>query len=569
VSEDDAPQHPPDTGGSGPGTVVAGRYEVVARLGAGTFGEVIHARDRLLGREVALKRVRLEAFAEPGQLEEVQQRFLREAQVAARLRHPGIVTTHDILSDDSGSYIVMELVEGRTLQSVILEQGPLGLEDSVAVLEQVAAALDHAHGQGIVHRDVKPANVMIEPSGRVRVMDFGIAKLETGADLTSAGLILGTPNYMPPEQARGEPVDARADVFSLGCVLYECLSGQRPFHAETATGVLVKVLTEGPAPLDAARLGLSPDVNDVLRRAMAKEPRQRYASGGELMSALRAAARLPPASGLRPAAVVAAEPEVDGELELLAEDDAERTAVSRRAGGTMVARPGPVPSPSAPALPGRSRLLAAVLVLLAAGGVLYVAHGFRPTPSAEPGADSGALVQREEPGLLGRLLGRQPRLIVTAPASSSLSLSLSTPLTSETAEEGDRFEAVVSQAVVVEGVEAIPAGARAAGHVSRVQPAGAPTGRGELALELDRLTLEDGQTLPIRTEARLYRGRSGEGVDDKIAGALSSIGSAVGGLFGGRKRPSAAHGEEAILAPGRALTFKLAEPVRVSRPGGS
>jgi len=547
--------------------VVAGRYEIVARLGAGTFGEVIHARDRLLGREVALKRVRLEAFAEPGQLEEVKQRFLREAQVAARLRHPGIVTTHDILSDDSGSYIVMELVEGRTLQSVILEQGPLGLEDSVAVLEQVAAALDHAHAQGIVHRDVKPANVMIEGSGRVRVMDFGIAKLETGADLTSSGLILGTPNYMPPEQARGEPVDARADVFSLGCVLYECLSGQRPFHAETATAVLVKVLTEGPAPLDAARLGLSPDVNDVLRRAMAKEPRQRYASGGELMSALRAAAGLPPASGARPAVVAAAEPEVDGELELLAEDDAERTAVSRRPGGTMAARPGP--APSSPALPSRSRLLAAVLVLVAAGGVLYVANGFRPKPTAEPGGDSASLVQREEPGLLGRLLGREPRLIVTVPASSSLRLSLTTPLSSETAEEGDRFEAVSSQATVVEGIEAIPVGARAAGHVSRVQPAGAPTGRGELTLELDRLTLEDGQTLPIRTEARLYRGRSGEGVDDKIAGALANIGSAVGGLFGGRKRPSASHGEEAILGPGTALTFKLAEPVRVTRPGGS
>ena len=201
------------------------RYTPVARLGEGTFGEVFRARDGVLGREVAVKRVRLEAFSAPGQLEEVKARFLREAQVAARLRHPNIVTTYDIVSTPRSSFIVMELVEGRDLQSLLQERGRLGLNETLDILGQVAAALDHAHVNGVVHRDIKPANIMIEPSGQVKVMDFGIAKVEQGGNLTSTGLIMGTPNYMSPEQAKGLKVDARADVFSLGCVLYECVSG--------------------------------------------------------------------------------------------------------------------------------------------------------------------------------------------------------------------------------------------------------------------------------------------------------------------------------------------------------
>lgn len=220
------------------------RYTPVARLGEGTFGEVFRARDGVLGREVAVKRVRLEAFSAPGQVEEVKARFLREAQVAAQLRHPNIVTTYDIVSTPRSSFIVMELVEGRDLQSLLRERGRLGLNEALDILGQVAAALDHAHANGVVHRDIKPANIMIQPSGQVKVMDFGIAKVEQGGNLTSTGLIMGTPNYMSPEQAKGLKVDARADVFSLGCVLYECVSGTKPFHADTVTAILLKVVVE-------------------------------------------------------------------------------------------------------------------------------------------------------------------------------------------------------------------------------------------------------------------------------------------------------------------------------------
>jgi serine/threonine-protein kinase len=250
----------------------------VARLGAGAFGEVHRAHDRLLGRDVAIKRIRLESFAEPARLEEVKKRFLREAQVAARLRHRNIVTTHDIVSSSGTSFIVMELVLGRTLQSLLQERGRLGLEETIRILEQVAAALDHAHESGVVHRDVKPANVMIEPSGHVKVMDFGIAKLEAAASLTSTGSLMGTPNYMSPEQAQGKKVDARSDLFSLGCVLYECLTGARPFQSPSVPEILVKVLTEEPPPVNFEVLGLPRELGLVLRRAMAKEPSSRYPS---------------------------------------------------------------------------------------------------------------------------------------------------------------------------------------------------------------------------------------------------------------------------------------------------
>jgi len=466
-----------------------------------------------------------------------------------------------VLDDPSGSYIVMELVEGRTLQAAILEQGRLDLPDTIAIVSQVADALDHAHAQGVVHRDVKPANVMIEPSGHIKVMDFGIAKLESGANLTTSGLILGTPNYMAPEQARGGSVDGRADVFSLGCILYECLTGQKPFRGESVGPILVKILTEEPASLAAARPDLPPAVADVVRRAMAKEPGRRFTTGGELIAALRSAGGIPATVGLASSIARGQPPDdVVGELDLVPEVDGERTARSV---------PPPVTASGPPARRSTELLaVAAVVLLLVATGVLFATGGFTPTP--EPGADPNALVQREHVGLIGRLLGRQPRLLVRVPAGSSLSFSLTTPLTSETASGGDRFEGVVSEDLRVEQTVAIPAGTAALGHVSRAQPSEKASGRGEITLELDRLRLEDGQVLDVVAEPRLFRGRSGI-KKDGITGALAEIGATVGGLFGGKKGAGSgtagAKGEEAELAPGTTLSFELTEGVRVTRPG--
>ncbi|HYN02682.1 MAG TPA: serine/threonine-protein kinase, partial [Vicinamibacteria bacterium] len=264
------------------------RYRAVGRLGAGAFGEVYRAHDSVLGRDVAIKRIRLEAFVEAAQLADVKRRFLREAQVAARLRHPNIVTTHDIVATPE-TFIVMELVEGQTLQALLQARQRLPLDETIGLLAQAALALDHAHANQVVHRDVKPGNIMIEPSGHVKVMDFGIAKSEAGTNLTSTGSIMGTPNYMSPEQAQGLKVDGRSDLFSLGCVLYECLTGSKPFQGESITAILLKILREEPPLVDFAGTGLPRGIDAVLRRTMAKDPAARYASGAELVDALRMA----------------------------------------------------------------------------------------------------------------------------------------------------------------------------------------------------------------------------------------------------------------------------------------
>ncbi len=205
--------------------VLGSRYEIVKKLGAGAMGEVYEANDTTLGRRVAIKRIRLDAFADGKQLEDVKKRFVREAQVAAHLRHPNIVTTHDIVESLDSSFIVMEMVEGQTLSELLRQKGRLSLDETLNILTQAASALDHAHANKVVHRDVKPANLMVESSGHVKVMDFGIAKAESSGQITATGTILGTPNYMSPEQAMGKEVDGRSDLFSLACVAYECLTG--------------------------------------------------------------------------------------------------------------------------------------------------------------------------------------------------------------------------------------------------------------------------------------------------------------------------------------------------------
>ncbi len=516
------------------------RYQAVARLGAGAFGEVFRARDSVLGRDVAVKRIRLEAFAEPAQLEEVKRRFLREAQVAARLRHPNIVTTHDILSTPATSLIVMELVEGETLQARLRARGPLSLAETLGLLGQVAAALDHAHSNGVVHRDVKPANVMIEPSGHVKVMDFGIAKVEAGANLTSTGLILGTPYYMSPEQARGEKVDGRSDLFSLGCVLYECLAGRRPFEAETVPGILVKILTESPPPLGTLPAGMPPTVEAVLARAMAKEPSARFATGAEMIDALRAAGPAGAASASVPlpaATAPAGEP-------------------SRRLRRGLVA-------------------FAAVLLLAAVGWLVG-----RPRP-APPAGNGEALVAEEDPGLLGRLLGRSPRLLVTLPTGTPFRLALESPLSSETAVTGDTLAAETTGPVRIEGVVAIPPGSRLTGRVRHAASAAQAAGRGEMTLEFDAIALPDGTRASIRTRPLGIRAPAARKKDNAIGARLSEVGAAVGGLFGGRKGAAAGSvvggaagsvvvsttaGREVSLAARAPLTVELLEPVRLSRP---
>ena len=266
-------------------------YSLLEPIGHGGMAVVYRAHQESLDRQVAIK-VLSENLAAS---EEFMERFRREARTAANLHHPNVITVHDFGQDERGvPYLVLEYVEGPSLADLM----DAGLDDSRIpdFLDQIAAGLDYAHARGVIHRDIKPGNVLTTPDGRVVLADFGLAWLLQGAHLTMTGGVIGTPEYMSPEQAAGEPIDHRSDVYALGVVLYEMLVGERPFIAETPIAVLLKHLQDpAPSVLDA-RPDLPPAVGGVLARVLTKDPAERYASAGELARAFRAA--MTPASAV-------------------------------------------------------------------------------------------------------------------------------------------------------------------------------------------------------------------------------------------------------------------------------
>ncbi len=283
--------NPPGPAGrdSGP-TLVGGRYDVIERLGSGAFGTVYKAHDRVLGRPVALKTIRLDGLAASGSaLSDLVARFHREARIAAGLRHPGIVTIYDVGEDEGASYLAMEFVDGVPLDRLLATAGPLPAARAAGLGRQIAEALDVAHQAGVVHRDIKPANVLVEGDDRARVTDFGIAKLAAGTEsINAAGNLLGTPAYMSPEQARGNALDGRSDVFSLGCVLYEMVSGKKAFRGDNITGLIFKIITEDPPGLADVAPDTPPALVAVIEKCLAKAPEHRQQSAGELAQALQA-----------------------------------------------------------------------------------------------------------------------------------------------------------------------------------------------------------------------------------------------------------------------------------------
>jgi serine/threonine-protein kinase len=257
-----------------------GRYEIRRELGRGTMGIVYLAEDPALERSIALKTIDL-AFAVPApERAGFEQRFLAEGRVAGRLSHPGIVVVHDVGRDsDTGIlYIALEYLQGRTLAEVTEDGRPLPWREALRITAGLARALHHAHGHGIVHRDVKPANVMVLASGEPKVMDFGIAKAPH-IELTSAGQLFGTPLYMSPEQALGQPVDGRSDLFSLGSIAYTMLTGKQAFRADNVFQVLARVTQEQPLPPSHENPAVPPDVDLFIKRALAKSPAERYQDG--------------------------------------------------------------------------------------------------------------------------------------------------------------------------------------------------------------------------------------------------------------------------------------------------
>ena len=558
LTELQLPDAPSSPGSQTLAGLLGERYRIVARLGAGAFGEVYRAHDSVLGRDVAVKRIKLDAFVEPAALEDIKQRFSREAQVAARLRHPNIVITHDIVQTPAMSFIVMELVEGRTLQALLAERGRLPLGETIGLVAQVAAALDHAHASGVVHRDVKPANIMIEPGGQLKVMDFGIAKLETGANLTSTGSIMGTPNYMSPEQAKGLRVDGRSDLFSLGCVLYECLTGTKPFQGESVSVILVKILTEEPPPVDLAAAGLPAEIGSVLKRAVAKDPAARYASGKDLVEALRTAGHTTVVS---PATAGRALPPLSSAKPQRATAPSAPRPVARRLGTHKSVALGV--------------LIALAAALLASGAIGNIGQASRLA------GEGGGLVREETPGIVGRVMGREAQLRITVPPGTRLRLALEAPLSSETARAGDAFNAESTSPVRIEGVDAVPSGVRFQGSVTEAAPAKDAEGRGHMTLELESVQLPDGGRVSLKTRPLVLRAPSTKKKDVGIVGGLAAAGAVVGGLIGGKGGAlggavvgggagvaviTTDDGREVTLPSRANLTVEVAESLTVTRP---
>jgi serine/threonine-protein kinase len=258
--------------------VLADRYELESVLGQGGMARVFKGNDRVLNRTVAVK-VLSPQFAGD---EQFVARFRREAQAAAALNHPNIVSVYDTGSQGDVHYIVMEYVEGRTLRDVIKQEGPLLPERASEIGEAVASALAAAHEAGLVHRDIKPGNIMITRAGEVKVMDFGIARTSTGDTLTQTASILGTASYLSPEQAQGESVDARSDIYSMGCVLYEMLTARAPFSGDSPVAIAYKHVREAPVPPSRINPDVPASLESIVMKCMAKNPVNRYQSAEEL-----------------------------------------------------------------------------------------------------------------------------------------------------------------------------------------------------------------------------------------------------------------------------------------------
>ncbi|MGH2442760.1 MAG: protein kinase domain-containing protein, partial [Chloroflexota bacterium] len=272
---------------------IAGRYQIEGLLGRGGMARVYLAVDTMLGRQVAVKVLNSDGVSDPTFVE----RFRREARSAAQLNHPNIVAVYDWGEEDrefgSTYYMVMEYIDGPTLKQVIADRAPLSEVEALDVAEQVATALDVAHGHGIIHRDVKPHNILLAPDGWVKMTDFGIAQATGVSRLTLENVVTGSPHYLSPEQARGDRVDARSDLYSLGIVLYEMLTGWEPFGGASVQEVLTQHVHEPPPSLREHNAKISAVTESVVGIALAKAPSDRFADAAAMRDALRQARRAP------------------------------------------------------------------------------------------------------------------------------------------------------------------------------------------------------------------------------------------------------------------------------------
>lgn len=258
-----------------------GRYRVVSELGRGAMGVVYLAEDESLQRQVAVKTLLLPEEENSAERRNLEARFIQEAKAAGGLNHPGIITIHDLGREGDWLYIAMERLEGTELKDRLLA-GPIPLDEALDIAHQVASALAAAHARGVVHRDIKPGNIMLLPGGHAKIMDFGIARMKSSDVRTQSGTMMGSPKYMSPEQVGGHPVDHRTDIFSLGSLLYEMVSGQPAFSGANLGELLNSIMRAAPPSLLEVRPDVPAAVDAVIARAMQKNPRARYQDAAEM-----------------------------------------------------------------------------------------------------------------------------------------------------------------------------------------------------------------------------------------------------------------------------------------------
>lgn len=350
-----------------------GRYEITGELGRGAMGVVYKALDPTIGRTVALKTMRLDVHGLDAQ--EMVRRFQNEARAAGVLNHPNIVTIYDAGEQDGIFYIAMEFIEGTTLHELLAEKRVLATDEVLQLTRQICRGLDYAHSNGIVHRDIKPANIMITANGSVKIMDFGIAK--SGGQVTNTGQVLGTPNYMAPEQVKGRQLDGRSDLFSLGVILYEMLTGEKPFVGQNVTTIIYKIVNENPITPRDLDVTVHPGLSAIVTKALAKAPDDRYQTGADLVRDLENYKLAGPVRTGSTAAISPAPNTPEKTLVLPLRVVAGNTArVAGAAAPALAKKPVPVKRPTTAILSSKRSVLTATIVTIlvlgcAMGGYAY------------------------------------------------------------------------------------------------------------------------------------------------------------------------------------------------------